>query len=171
MQHPAGKTTKFPIRLKRGLLILGAAALILCTGASPAERAKQQPEPRRNSISTPSTVTATRTPERLSDVADSVEVFSRERIENLLPGDALDFLIEGAGVILPQTSGRGGQASLFLRGSESNFTSVMIDGFKLTFPDGSAYDFGHLSPEWVGAAEVLKGPQKPACTARTRRPG
>ena len=159
MQHPAGKTTKFPVRLKRGLLILGAAALILCTGAGPADA--QSADAEEELYLDPITVTATRTPERLSDVADSVEVFSRERIESLLPGDALDFLTEGAGVVLPQTSGRGGQASLFLRGSESNFTSVMIDGFKLTFPDGSAYDFGHLSPEWVGAVEVLKGPQSP----------
>ena len=160
MQHPAGKTTKFPIRLKRGLLILGAAALILCAGGAPAD-AQSSAGAEEELYLDPITVTATRTPERLSDVADSVEVISRDRIESLLPGDAIEFLIEGAGVILPQTSGRGGQASLFLRGSESNFTSVMIDGFKLTFPDGSAYDFGHLSPEWVGSTEVLKGPQSP----------
>ncbi len=159
MNHPARSATRFLIRLKRGLLILGAAALILCAGGAPAEAQSTAPE--EELYLDPITVTATRTPERLSDVADSVEVFSRERIESLLPGDALDFLTGAAGVVLPQTSGRGGQASLFLRGAESNFTSVMIDGFKLTFPDGSAYDFGHLSPEWVGAAEVLKGPQSP----------
>ena len=146
-----------PTRFIRAISVLWLAALILLGGADKAGAQSAEEELYLDPI----TVTATRTPERLSDVADSVEVFGPERIESLQPGDMLDFLSEGAGVIIPQTSGRGGQTSLFLRGSESNFTSVMIDGFKLTFPNGSAYDFGHLSPEWVGTAEILKGPQSP----------
>ena len=146
-----------PTRFIRAISVLWLAALILLGGADKAGAQSAEEELYLDPI----TVTATRTPEHLSDVADSVEVFGPERIESLQPGDMLDFLSEGAGVIIPQTSGRGGQTSLFLRGSESNFTSVMIDGFKLTFPSGSAYDFGHLSPEWVGTAEILKGPQSP----------
>ena len=157
MQGIARKPTRSSTRIKRGLFAVWLASLILFCGTGVASAQSAEEELHLDPI----TVTATRTPERLSDVADSVEVFGPDRIESLLPGDALDFLSDGAGVILPQASGRGGQASLFLRGSESNFTSVMIDGFKLTFPDGSAYDFGHLSPEWVGAAEILKGPQSP----------
>ena len=157
MQGIARKPTRSSIRIRWAMSALWLAALILLGGASKAGAQSVEEELYLDPI----TVTATRTPERVSDVADSVEVFDLNRIESLLPGDALDFLSEGAGVVVPQASGRGGQASLFLRGSESNFTSVMIDGFKLTFPDGSAYDFGHLSPEWVGTAEVLKGPQSP----------
>ncbi len=159
MQGVARKPTRSSIRFIRAVSAVWLAAFILLggTGIAGAQNTGAEEELYLDPI----TVTATRTPERLSDVADSVEVFGLERIESLLPGDALDFLSEGAGVILPQASGRGGQASLFLRGSETNFTSVMVDGFKLTFPDGSAYDFGHLSPEWVGAAEILKGPQSP----------
>ena len=158
MQGVARKPTRSSIRLRQNLLILLAATFILLCSAMGRAGAQSAEE---ELYLDPITVTATRTPERVSDVADSVEVFDLERIESLQPGDLIDFLTEGAGVILPQASGRGGQSSLFLRGSESNFTSVMIDGFKLTFPDGSAYDFGHLSPEWVGAAEILKGPQSP----------
>lgn len=159
MQGISRKPTRSSIRFIRAVSAVWLAAFILLGGTGIA--GAQSAAPEEELYLDPITVTATRTPERVSDVADSVEVFGPERIESLLPGDALDFLSEGAGVILPQASGRGGQASLFLRGSESNFTSVMIDGFKLTFPDGSAYDFGHLSPEWVGAAEILKGPQSP----------
>lgn len=157
MQGIARKPTRPFTRLIRAMSAVWLAALILLGGASKAGAQSAEEELYLDPI----TVTATRTPERLSDVADSVEVFDLKRIESLQPGDLIDFLSEGAGVIIPQTSGRGGQSSLFLRGSESNFTSVMIDGFKLTFPDGSAYDFGHLSPEWVGTAEILKGPQSP----------
>ena len=157
MQGIARKPTPSSIRFIRIISALWLAALILLGGASKAGAQSVEEELYLDPI----TVTATRTPERVSDVADSVEVFDLERIESLQPGDALDFLSEGAGVVLPQASGRGGQASLFLRGSESNFTSVMIDGFKLTVPDGRGYDFSHLSPGWVGTAEVLKGPQSP----------
>ncbi len=157
MQRPAGKPSKLSRFRKKAMHIAGAALLVCAalTGRADAQSAGEEVYP------DPIVVTATRTPERLGDVADSLETFDSERIESLLPGDVIDFLGEAAGVVLPQTNGRGGQTSLFLRGSESNFTSVMLDGFKLTFPDGSAYDFGHLSPEWVGAAEVLKGPQSP----------
>ncbi len=159
MQGVARKPTRSSICFIRAVSAVWLAAFILLggTGIAGAQNTGAEEELYLDPI----TVTATRTPERVSDVADSVEVFDLERIESLQPGDALDFLTDGAGVILPQASGRGGQSSLFLRGSETNFTSVMIDGFKLTFPDGSAYDFGHLSPEWVGAAEILKGPQSP----------
>ena len=157
MQYIVTKHIRSSIRIARGLLILLVSILICFGGAAVADAQNAEEE----LYLEPITVVATRTPERLSDVADSVEIFDLERIESLMPGDMLDFLSEGAGVILPQTGGRGGQTSLFLRGSESNFASVMIDGFKLTFPDGSAYDFGHLSPDWVGTAEVLKGPQSP----------
>ena len=157
MQGITRKPTRSSIRIKKAVSVLWLAALILFGSAGVAFAQSAEEELYLDPI----TVTATRTPERLSDVADSVEVFDLERIESLLPGDMLDFLSEGAGVVLPQISGRGGQTSLFLRGSQSNFASVMIDGFKLTFPSGGGYDFGHLSTDWVGAAEILKGPQSP----------
>ncbi len=157
MKRVPRKLTNSSIRIRGGLIAAWLAVLFLFSVADNACAQSAEEELYLDPI----TVTATRTPERLSDVADSVEVLGLERIESFLPGDAIDFLSEGAGVVLPQASGRGGQTSLFLRGSESNFTSVMLDGFKLTFPDGSAYDFGHLSPEWMGATEILKGPQSP----------
>ena len=114
-------------------------------------------------------MTATRTPERLGDVADSVEVFAPSRIESLLPGDAAEFLTEAAGVSLPRTSGRGGQTSLFLRGSESNFTSVLLDGFKLTYPGGGGYDFSHPLARVGSAPPRCSRAPKARSTARTRR--
>ncbi len=159
MKHPARKSRKSRSRFQRSAFILWMAALILWGGGSRADA--------QSALSTeeiyldPITVTATRTPQKLSDVADSVEVFSLQRIESILPGDVNDFLVEATGGLLAQSGGRGGVATFRLRGSEDNFTSVMLDGFKLTFPNGDTYDFSHLSPEWIGSAEVLKGPQSP----------
>ena len=159
MKQYAENTRTFRIASARSALILWTALLVLLGGAG--RIGAQDAAPEEELHLDPITVTATRTPERLGDVADSVEVFAPSRIESLLPGDAAEFLTEAAGVSLPRTSGRGGQTSLFLRGSEGNFTSVLLDGFKLTYPGGGGYDFSHLSPGWIGSAEVLKGPQSP----------
>lgn len=159
MWHLVRKFAKLRRSLRRGALIAPMAALILWGGAGRADA--QSAPPAEEIYLDPITVTATRTPQKRSDVADSVEVFSLPRIEAILPGDVSDFLVEAAGGFLAQAGGRGGVATFRLRGSEDNFTSVMLDGFKLTFPNGDTYDFSHLSPEWIGAAEVLKGPQSP----------
>ena len=162
MKHFAAKTGTFrihPGRPARGALILWAT-LVLLLGAA-GRGGAQDAAPEEELHLDPVTVTATRAPERVGDVGDSVEVFDLPRIESLLPGDATEFLAGAAGVSLPQTGGRGGQTSLFLRGGESDFTGVLLDGFKLTYPGGGGYDFSHLSPEWIGTAEVLKGPQSP----------
>jgi len=92
-------------------------------------------------------------------VADSVEVFTKERMDSLLPGDFIEVLRDATGGTLAQSGSRGGSTSFRIRGSENNFVSVLIDGFKFSFPDGDAFDFAHLSPEWMRSAEVLLGPQ------------
>ena len=146
-----------PTRFIRAISVLWLAALILLGGADKAgaqsaeEELYLDPHHRHGDAHA-------RTPERRGRLGGGV----RPGADREPPTRRHARLPErGGGRHHPQTSGRGGQTSLFLRGSESNFTSVMIDGFKLTFPNGSAYDFGHLSPEWVGTAEILKGPQSP----------
>ncbi len=137
--------------------LAGTVSLLILLYAVPA-RSQPAPEP-AELVLDPVTVTATRTPRRISTVADSVEVFTKERIESLLPGDFNEVLRDAVGATLVQSGSRGGTTSLRIRGSENNFVSVLIDGFKFSFPDGDAFDFAHLSPEWIRSAEVLRGPQ------------
>ena len=110
MKHPVRRTNRFFIRLRRGFLILSAAALILCAGAGPADAQSTAPE--EELYLDPITVTATRTPERLSDVADSVEVFSRERIESPHAGRRHRIPHRGGGRHPPadERQGRSGEA-------------------------------------------------------------
>ncbi|MBI1725429.1 MAG: TonB-dependent receptor, partial [Candidatus Tectomicrobia bacterium] len=92
-------------------------------------------------------------------VGDSVEVFTRDRIELSLPADFSDLLREGVGINMDQSGARGAIASIRIRGSENNFGSVLLDGFKLSPPDGDAFDFAHMPVEWLRGAEILRGPQ------------
>jgi vitamin B12 transporter len=65
------------------------------------------------------------------------------------------------GLNVVQTGGPGGQTSIFMRGTNSNHTKVLIDGIDIgdpTTPNG-AFDFAHLLTADMAQVEVLRGPQ------------
>jgi len=107
----------------------------------------------------PISITATRIPQRVSTIADSVEVITKEQIENYLPGDFNEILRDAIGGSLEQAGSRGGSTSFRIRGSENNFVGLLINGFKFSSPDGDTFDFAHISPEWIRGVEILRGPQ------------
>lgn len=57
--------------------------------------------------------------------------------------------------------GPGNQASVFMRGTNSNHTKVLIDGIDVSDPStpNGAYDFGNLLTGDIERIEVLRGPQ------------
>ena len=60
-----------------------------------------------------------------------------------------------------QTGGAGGQTSLFLRGTNSNHTKVLLDGIDIADPStpSGAVDIGKLLAGDIARVEVLRGPQ------------
>jgi outer membrane cobalamin receptor len=67
--------------------------------------------------------------------------------------DAIRFL---PGVILGDSGNRGGQTSLFVRGGNSDYNKVLLDGVPLDDP-GGYFDFGTLSMAGVGRLELMRG--------------
>jgi len=67
--------------------------------------------------------------------------------------DAIRFL---PGVILADSGNRGGQTSLFVRGGNSNYNKVLIDGVPVDDP-GGYFDFGTTSMVGVDRLELLRG--------------
>ncbi len=63
--------------------------------------------------------------------------------------------VPGAAVV--QSGSAGGVTSLFLRGGESRFTKVLVDGVPANQPGGS-FDFAFLSTDNVERIEVVRGP-------------
>ncbi|CAN5786046.1 TonB-dependent vitamin B12 receptor [soil metagenome] len=69
----------------------------------------------------------------------------------------LDALEEVPGLHVVRTGSLGAGTSVFLRGGNSNFVKVMLDGVALNEP-GGRFDFGALTLENVERIEVVRGP-------------
>ena len=79
-----------------------------------------------------------------------------EQINALNKLDVLENLrlIPGAQVV--QTSQRGGATSLFIRGGNSDFNKILVDGIPVN-DIGGEFDFAQLSNNGVGNIEILRG--------------
>lgn len=64
-----------------------------------------------------------------------------------------------SGVAIGANGGRGSLTSLFLRGADSNHTTVIIDGVRANPINGDGFDFGGLSLSHIDRIEILRGEQ------------
>src|SRR4029077_9322429 len=102
-----------------------------------------------------------RVPTPPEQVASSVTVVTAEDIEARQERTIVDVLKDVPGLNVLQTGGAGGTASVFMRGTNSNHTKVLIDGIDVGDPSNAtgAYDFGQLLTQDIERVEVLRGPQ------------
>jgi len=109
----------------------------------------------------PIVVSATRLPTPALQVASSVTVITAEDIAARQQRTLADVLKDVPGLNVVQTGGPGGVTSVFIRGTNSNHTKVLIDGIDVSDPSNptGAFDFGQLLTPDIERAEVLRGPQ------------
>jgi vitamin B12 transporter len=92
------------------------------------------------------------------NISASVTVITREQIEKSGKTDVLELLREVPGVDVVQSGDAGKVTSVFLRGTNSTQTLVLIDGVRVNSPYFSGYDFSALSTQNVERIEVVRGP-------------
>ena len=102
-------------------------------------------------------VSATGTQVPASQVGASVSVIDSEELESLHPFALLEPLRLLPGVQIVQSGQRGGLGSVFVRGGNSDFNKVLIDGVPAD-DAGGAFDFSTLSATGIGEVEVLRDP-------------
>lgn len=119
--------------------------------------ALQAQEPTDTVELTPVVVTATRVPRPAADVPVLVTVLSGEDLRARGIGSVFEALRDVPGAAVVQTGAFGGQTSLFLRGGQSNYVKVLVDGVPVNQP-GGAFDFANLRTDNVERIEVLRGP-------------
>jgi vitamin B12 transporter len=103
-------------------------------------------------------VTATRTPVQASETGADVATLEDGQLEIMHPvasDDALRFL---PGAVVNTAGQRGGLSSLFVRGGNSNYNKVIVDGVSVT-EAGGTIDLGTLSLAEAGRLEFLRGAQ------------
>jgi vitamin B12 transporter len=102
-------------------------------------------------------VTATRVTAPVASVAAAVTVLDGDELRQRGVTFLLDALAQVPGAMMVQTGSYGAPASLFLRGGESDFTKVLIDGVPLNQPGGSL-NLANLQLDDVERIEVVRGP-------------
>ena len=106
---------------------------------------------------TPLVVTATRSPLAAVRSPASITVLTGRQLRAEGITTVADALRQVPGVVLAQTGSYGGATSLFVRGGESKFTKVLVDGVPVNDP-GGAFDFSALSTDNIERIEVVRGP-------------
>ncbi len=102
-------------------------------------------------------VTATRTEIPLSDAIVPVTVITREDIELSLATDLADILRFQAGIDIGRNGGPGQATSVFMRGTESNHTLVLMDGVRMNPGTLGGAAVQHIAPEIIERIEIVKG--------------
>ena len=103
-------------------------------------------------------VTANRGETPGAQVAAGTTVFTAEDIERRQAPPVADLLSASPGVTISRSGGYGAVASLFVRGGESNYNKVLLDGIPLNEPGGT-FDFSHLSSANLERIEIVRGAQ------------
>jgi vitamin B12 transporter len=102
-------------------------------------------------------VTATGTATPRARLAQSVTVLEGDDLRSRGVVFLLDALQEVPGLQVVRTGSIGATTSVFLRGGNSNFVKVMLDGVPLNEP-GGRFDFGTLTLQNIERIEVVRGP-------------
>lgn len=101
-------------------------------------------------------VTGSRGEAALSTVGVATTALSRERIDEREASSLVDLVREVPGLAVARSGGIGLQASLFVRGGDSRYARVLLDGVPLNQPGGS-FDFGSALPLELERVEVARG--------------
>jgi vitamin B12 transporter len=101
-------------------------------------------------------VSATRGEATLSSIGVTADVLDREAIEDRAAPTLLPLLQDIPGVATARAGQTGEQASVFIRGGESRYARVLVDGVPVNQP-GGAFDFGTALPFELERVEVVRG--------------
>ena len=102
-------------------------------------------------------VSATKSPSDKSRIAVPVTIISGAELRAKGITRVVDALREAPGVSVVQNGSPGSVSSVFLRGGESRYTKILLDGVPLNAP-GGYIDLSHLTTDNVERIEIVRGP-------------
>ena len=102
-------------------------------------------------------VTASPTPRALAAVAQHVTILDGRELQARGLSSLAEALRDLSGVDVVRGGSFGAVTSLFMRGGESDYTLVMIDGVQVN-QAGGGFDFASLTTQNIERVEIVRGP-------------
>lgn len=103
-------------------------------------------------------VTATRVEQSLTDVVADVSVIDRDTIERSGAVALADVLVRVPGLSMARNGGLASTTSVFVRGAESRFTAVFVDGVRIDSQSTGGASWQNIPLSQVERIEVVRGP-------------
>ncbi|WP_028624315.1 TonB-dependent receptor domain-containing protein [Pseudomonas sp. Ant30-3] len=102
-------------------------------------------------------ISANRQVEARNDSSAANTVFTRDDIDRLQPASVTDLLRRVPGVQVGQTGGRGSLPGIYIRGTKSAQSLVLVDGQRIGNSTSGDSNLQHINIEQVERVEVLRG--------------
>ncbi|MBK5944239.1 TonB-dependent receptor domain-containing protein [Halorhodospira halophila] len=107
----------------------------------------------------PLVVTPTRMTQTVDESLSSVSVIDRDEIDRQQPRQVSDLLQGRAGTSLASNGPFGKDTSLFMRGTESDHTLLLVDGVRMGSATTGGASWQYLPPSEIERIEVVRGPR------------
>ncbi len=102
-------------------------------------------------------ISANRQVEARNDSSAANTVFTRDDIDRLQPDSVTDLLRRVPGVQVSQSGGRGSIPGVYIRGTQSAQSLVLVDGQRIGSSTSGDSNLQHINIEQVERVEVLRG--------------
>ena len=106
----------------------------------------------------PIVVTATRVPQPLADLVADITIIDRDTIQRSGAVGVADILASAPGIQISRPGNVGSPTSVFLRGAESRYTAVFIDGVRVDSQSTGGASWQTIPLAQIDRIEVLRGP-------------
>jgi vitamin B12 transporter len=104
-------------------------------------------------------ISANRLPQAANLVMAATTIIERNAIRSSQSQSLIGLLSGQLGMQLAQSGGQGAQTSLFMRGTESDHTLILIDGVQLTNSTGAAGRLELIPLDQIERIEIVRGPR------------
>ena len=132
--------------------------LALILSVIPASSALADTEGRDNALKLPQTlITGNRQVQARSDSSSANTVFTRDDIDRLQPTGLTDLLGRVPGVQVARSGGRGALPGIYIRGTKSAQSLVLVDGQRMANATSADSNLQYLNIDQIERVEVLRG--------------
>ena len=139
-------------------LVLAQASLLAQANPPPAELKIELYETKQEVVELPETIVVeSRRPSLLSEASPSSSKINIDAASGTGAKNLANTFVTIPGIFAPQTSGEGTQTSLFIRGTNSTQSAILLDGRRLSPGFLNTYEVERYRIYGLSSVEVLRG--------------